>query len=83
MILHVESRLGHDGDIEPVAFRLGVRRLGVLRIVDRWLSTDSDYFKIEVDDASTCILKHIHAQQEWELTLYQSPRTRSDDPSRD
>ena len=77
MILHVESRLGPYGDIEPVAFSLGGQRLGVLHIVDRWLSADCSYFKVEAEDTSICILRLIHAQQEWELTLYQAPQTRT------
>ena len=77
MILQVESRPGLYGETEPVAFHLGGRRLRVLHIVDRWLSEDCSYFKVEAEDASSCILRRRHALGEWELTLYQSPIVRA------
>ncbi|HYC42388.1 MAG TPA: hypothetical protein VEB70_05325 [Noviherbaspirillum sp.] len=82
MILQVESRPGMHGGREPVAFHLGGRRVGVLQVIDRWLSEDCSYFKVEADDSSTCILRHFHAKHEWELTLYQSSHMQSDDHSR-
>lgn len=73
MILHVECDRGAHGSPEPIAFHLGGLRLEVLRIVDRWPSNEYSYFKVEAADASICILRHWHARQEWELTLYQAP----------
>jgi hypothetical protein len=75
MILHVECLPGLYGEMEPLAFHLGEQRIEVLHIADRWLSEDSSYFKINAADASTYILRHVHARQEWELTLYQAPDT--------
>jgi hypothetical protein len=82
MILHVESHPAPLGDREPVAFHLGARRVGVVQILDRWLSEDCSYFKVEADDSSICILRHFHARHEWELSLYQAPHTPAGDLSR-
>lgn len=75
MILQVECQAGNNGEPEPVAFLLGGRRLRVLHVIDRWLSEECSYFKVRTDDESTFILRHLHALQEWELTLYQSPQS--------
>lgn len=73
MILQVECQPSPYGEMEPLAFHLGERRIEVPQIADRWLSDDSSYFKIDAADASTYILRHLHARQEWELTLYRAP----------
>jgi hypothetical protein len=72
MKLQVESSIGLHGDVEPRAFLLGIRRIEVLQIVDRWLATDYGYFKIEASDGSTCILCHDDLSDDWELTLFQA-----------
>lgn len=77
MILHVESGAGPHGDMEPHAFMLGSRRLAVLQIVDRWLSRDHAYFKVQASDGNTYILRHDEPRQEWELILFQAPENRS------
>ena len=74
MIVQVESRTGAHGDREPAAFLLGTKRIAVLQILDRWLSEESSYFKVDAEDGSTCILLYVRARQEWELTLYRSPQ---------
>lgn len=73
MILHVESSAGLHGDVEPRAFILGGRRLEVLQIIDRWLSTDYGYFKLQASDGAIYILRHDALSNAWELTLFQAP----------
>lgn len=73
MILQVESSTNLHGDIEPQAFILGSRRLDVLQIIDRWLSTDYAYFKLQASDAGIYILRHDALSDTWELTLFQAP----------
>ncbi|WP_420476278.1 hypothetical protein [Noviherbaspirillum sp. ST9] len=82
MILDVETLPGPHGDREPVAFLLGARRVVVVNILDRWLSADCSYFKVEADESSIFILRHFHATREWELTLYQAPTAHAGDRSR-
>lgn len=73
MLLHVESCTGLHGDMEPLAFLLGGRRIEVLQIVDRWIARDHSYFKIEASDRGLYILRFTPAERQWELTLFQAP----------
>jgi hypothetical protein len=73
MILQVESSADLHGDIEPQAFTLGSRRLEVLQIIDRWLSTGYGYFKLQASDDGIYILRHDALSHTWELTLFQAP----------
>jgi hypothetical protein len=72
MRLQVESTVGSYGDQEPVAFFLGDHRLTVVDILDRWLATDYDYFKVLAEDDALYILRHDEPSNEWELTLFQA-----------
>lgn len=71
MILDVETTAGPHGDPEPLAFRLGGRRVCVEQILDRWIASDHSYFKLHADGA-TWILRHDSVRREWELTLFRS-----------
>jgi hypothetical protein len=72
MILHVESRSGLHGDMEPHAFMLGRQRIEVLQIIDRWIAERHSYFKIEASDHGMYILRYTPPSREWELTLFQA-----------
>jgi hypothetical protein len=72
MNLQVESGVGLHGDMEPRAFLLGIQRLEVLQIIDRWLAPDYGYFKLEASDGNIYILRHDVLSGVWELTLFQS-----------
>jgi hypothetical protein len=76
MKLQVETRIGSHGDAEPHSFLLGTRHLIVEQIIDRWLSTDHDYFKIEASDRCIYILRRNNPCDEWEMTLFQAPAIR-------
>lgn len=73
MLLQVESRPGLHGDIEPIAFLLGARRIEVLHIIDRWIGADHRYFKIQASDLALYILRFAPSGARWEMTLFQAP----------
>ncbi len=73
MLLYVENQADPHGDMEPVAFRLGEKRIEVLRIIDRWIAKDHSYFKIEASDHGLYILRFTPDDRQWELTLFQAP----------
>ncbi len=72
MFLNVETRIGHHGDQEPVAFMLGDKRIEAVEILDRWLGGDHSYFKIRASDQATYILRFEPLLNRWELTLFQA-----------
>jgi len=55
---------------------LGGLRIVVLQIVDRWISEDTSYFRIEANDQNRYILRYTPSSSEWELTLFQSHEMR-------
>jgi hypothetical protein len=67
MKIQVECYAGYRGEEEPRAFTMGERRSRVIEILDRWLSPDHRYFKVEADDGRTLVLRHDVASGEWEL----------------
>jgi hypothetical protein len=70
MIIHVESVIGPIGLSEPCAFTLGERRIKVITIIDRWLSSKHDYFKLKADDGGIYILRHDEQAAQWEITWF-------------
>jgi hypothetical protein len=72
MKLKVECYAGYRGEEEPVTFLLGERRIEVIQIVDRWLSPEHRYFKVQADDGGTYILRHDEPSGRWDLTLFQA-----------
>jgi hypothetical protein len=72
MDLHVESRPGLQGDLEPTAFELGGKLIKVVQIIDRWIASDHSYFKIEAEDSGIYILRFTPEEKHWELTLFQA-----------
>jgi len=67
MTLKVECYAGYRGEEEPRAFTMGERRCAVVEILDRWLSPDHRYFKVQADDGRTLVLRHDATSDEWEL----------------
>jgi hypothetical protein len=72
MKLRVQGYAGHRGGEEPRAFDLGDQRIEVMEIIDRQLSPDHRYFKVQAYDGSVYILRHDEATGEWELTSFSS-----------
>jgi hypothetical protein len=72
MIVKVEFVTGPIGVPEPCAFTLGERRVTVVEIIDRWLSSKHGYFKLKADDKGIYILHHDEQSGQWEITLFQA-----------
>lgn len=72
MFLTVDTAATLQGDEEPVAFLLGSRRVCVLEVLDRWLSTEQSYYKILADDGALYILRREMATGDWEMTLFRA-----------
>lgn len=76
MQLIVETTRTPAGDNEPHAFLLGTRRIVVVEVVDRWISTAQSYYKVLTDDDALYVLRQDAATGDWEMTLFQSPAQR-------
>ena len=72
MRIEVDSAPGTAGAHEPLGFRLGARRIGVVEIVDRWLAPAHSYFKVRTDDGALYILRHDLPGDCWEITLFRA-----------
>ena len=72
MRIEVDSMSGVAGAPEPRSFLLGSRRIGVLEILDRWLSPAHAYFKVRTDDGALYILRHDVPTRQWEMTLFRA-----------
>jgi len=70
----VDCYAGYRGEETPRAFFLGERRIEVAEVLDRWLSPDHRYFKIEGNDGGFYILRHDAVSDKWELTLFKEQR---------
>lgn len=68
--IRVRCYAGHRGEEEPRAFHLGDRHIEVIEIIDRWLSPDHRYFKVQADDGGVYILRHEGVDGEWEMTSF-------------
>ena len=76
--IRAECYAGHRGEEEPRRFWLGEHQVGVVEILDRWLSPEHRYFKVRGDDAATYILRHDTRAERWEMTLFESARRTGD-----
>jgi hypothetical protein len=77
MEIRVDTYLGHRGMHMPQRFRLGRSRIGVVETVDQWFGPDYRYIKVKGDDGATYILRVHDVHGRWELTMFKSPRVRS------
>ncbi|WP_231714368.1 hypothetical protein [Desulfonema ishimotonii] len=68
--LQVECYSGYRGEETPRCFRLGQNRIGIRKVLDRWLSPDHRYFKVVGDDNAVYILRHDTVSWRWSLTFY-------------
>jgi hypothetical protein len=74
LVIRVECYAGYRGEETPRKFYLGERMVEVVEVLDRWLSPDRRYFKVQADDGGTYILRHDAAEDQWTLTMYSSPK---------
>jgi hypothetical protein len=72
MAIRVECYAGYRGDQEPLAFRLGERRLAV---VDRWFAPTQRWFKVDADDGNMYVLRQDEASGDWEIVAYRAAAT--------
>ena len=70
MALRVECHAGYRGEQEPCAFWLGEQRLVVREVVDRWFAPTKRWFKVDVADKSTYVVRHDEVSGEWDLVAY-------------
>ena len=70
----VACATGRENCFEPRHFSIGARRIHVLDVIDRWLSSRARYYKVRGDDECVYILRHDPRDQLWEMTLFDSGR---------
>lgn len=64
---------GYRGEETPKRFRIGSRTVEVREVLDRWLSPDHRYFKLQGDDGGIYILRHDPHRWQWEMTFFNQP----------
>jgi hypothetical protein len=70
MAIRVECYAGYRGEQEPLAFRLGERRLAVRAVVDRWFAPTQRWFRVEADDGNVYVLRQDEAIGDWEIAAF-------------
>ena len=76
MVIRVECNKGFERI--PHRFYLKNREITVEEIVDRWISTDYQYFKVRGSDGGLYILKQEEGQPDWQLTLFDTNHLKTD-----
>lgn len=74
MEIRVECDAGYRGDQEPRAFWLGERRLEVVELADRWLSTEQRHYKVKAGDGDFYVLRYDEIRSVWELSAFTRSR---------
>jgi hypothetical protein len=67
MELAVECYAGYRGEETPRRFFIDERPVQIARIIDRWVTPDYRYFRVEGDDGRAYVLGQILASGKWEL----------------
>jgi hypothetical protein len=67
MEITVECYAGYRDEETPRRFSTGERTVEVARIVDRWITPDYRYFRVEGDDGRTYLLGQNAGSGKWEL----------------
>ncbi len=70
MEISVKCYADYLGEERPTVFFMGVHRIEVIEVLDRWLAPDHRYFKVEGDDGGFYILRHDVVSDKWELTSF-------------
>jgi hypothetical protein len=68
--VRVDCYAGYKADEAPLRFWLGERKIEVVRIIDRWIGPDHQYFKVEGDDGAAYILRRDIPEDTWSLTMF-------------
>lgn len=65
---------GYRAEETPRAFLLGgVRRVEVVRVLDRWRGENHEYVKLDGSDGARYILRYDGTVDEWEIQMMESP----------
>lgn len=80
-LLHVETYSGYKADERPLRLHLGERTLEVVAVEDRWYSPGETYFRVLTDDGDRYVLRHIEAQNVWNLSAFRAETPRASNPS--
>jgi hypothetical protein len=67
MEIEVECYAGYRSEETPRRFSIGERPVQVARIIDRWVTPDYRYFRVEGDDTRVYVLAQNVASGKWEL----------------
>jgi hypothetical protein len=67
MEIEVECYAGYRREETPGRFSIGARPVRVARIIDRWVTPDYRYFRVEGDDGRVYVLGQNVASGKWEL----------------
>ena len=67
MRLQVDCRMRKEGGFEPRSFRLGERRLWVLRVLERHSNAVARRFTVRTTDGRKFTLRQDLASGDWEL----------------
>jgi hypothetical protein len=67
MAITVECYAGYRAEETPRRFSTGERLIEIVRIIDRWITPDYRYFRVEGDDGGVYVLSQSVDTAEWEL----------------
>jgi len=71
-IIRVACYSGYKGDERPVRIYLRHKAIEVLRTEDRWYSPGATFFRIAVEGGDRYVLRHLEAQDVWNLIGYRA-----------
>lgn len=74
MDVRVQCDAGDRGEEIPRYFYIGRRRIDLVDVLDRWMSSEDHYFKLRAVDDGIYILHHRVRRDTWEITLFDSGR---------
>jgi hypothetical protein len=67
-ITDVDCYAGSRGEETPRRFSLRARQIEVVDVVDRWLTPDHRYFRVQDAQGDRYVLRHDVDSDRWELT---------------
>ncbi len=65
--IQVECYAGYRADEIPRRLIIGGRPIGVVSVIDRWVTPDYRYFKVQGDDGCAYLLRQRSHGDKWEL----------------
>lgn len=63
----VECYAGYRGEETPRRFSIAERTVQVARVIDRWMTPDYRYFRVEGDNGRVYVIRQSVASGKWEL----------------